>query len=96
MHLASIVGESQNKNWVTDISNLGIKKSEECYTISVTIPAKLISIFTEFAETKAIYINSIYGTHPPIFLFMAITLFTKPNVIWFDKSRSTIFNKMVE
>ena len=67
VHLASIVGESQNKNWVTDISNLGIKKSEECYTISVTIPAKLISIFTEFAETKAIYINSIYGTHPPDF-----------------------------
>lgn len=67
IHLASIVGESKNDDWVTDISKLGIKRSEQCYTISVTMPAKLISIFTSIAETKAIYINSIYGTHPPDF-----------------------------
>ena len=67
IHLASIVGESNNNDWVTDINKLGLKISEECFTISVTIPAKLISIFTELAKTKAIYINSIYGTHPPEF-----------------------------
>ena len=67
IHLASIVGESKNNDWVTDINKLGLKISEECFTISVTIPAKLISIFTELAQTKAIYINSIYGTHPPEF-----------------------------
>ncbi len=67
IHLASIVGESQSDDWVTDIDKLGLKRSEACYTISVTIPAKLISIFTKIADTKAIYINSIYGTHPPEF-----------------------------
>lgn len=67
IHLASIVGESQKNDWVTDIEELGIKRSEDCYTISVTMPAKLISIFTNFAYTKGVYINSIYGTHPPDF-----------------------------
>lgn len=67
IHLACIVGESLNKDWVTNIKNLGIKRSELCYTISVTTPAKLISVFTRFSYVKAIYINSIYGTHLPEF-----------------------------
>ena len=67
IHLAGIIGESNNKDWVTNINNLGIEKSELCYTLSVTMPAKLISIFTKYNFTNVVFINSIYGTHTPDF-----------------------------
>ena len=67
IHLAGIVGESLKNNWVTDIDNLGINISELCYSISVTIPAKLISVFTKYSKVEGVYINSIYGTYPPDF-----------------------------
>ena len=67
IHLAGIIGESGKNDWVTNLERLGIRKSEECYTLSVTMPAKLISIFIKYSFTNAVFINSIYGTYAPDF-----------------------------